>query len=347
MNLAEFEFDLPNELIALRPARPRSSARLLVSPPTSPLSNHRFHDLPQILSKGDRLVINDTKVIPAHLRGVRQRAGSAGIKISVNLDRPLEKPNTWLALAKPARRIRIGDIGEFGSDLQAKFVARKNEFFVLEFCHLGDQFDALLSRAGKMPLPPYITAARPYDKKDEADYQTVFAEHTGAVAAPTASLHFDHDLMAALKNAGIQFSYITLHIGAGTFLPIRCENIHDHKMHAEFGEISADAAAEINQTLESGQRVIPVGTTALRLIETAAQDGQVQSWRGDTNLYIKPGFEFQITKGLITNFHMPNTTLLVLVAALIGTDRLKQLYRYAVCQRYRFLSYGDGSLLLP
>ena len=347
MKLTEFDFELPEELIALRPVKPRSSSRLLLSRGLSPLGDFHFYDLPKILSSGDRLVINDTKVIAARLRGVRQRPGSLGCHISVNLDQPLNNQKTiWLALARPARRIRVGDRAEFGH-IRARFIERRDQFFVIQFCHSPEEFETLLMDSGEMPLPPYITSARPPDAADSNDYQTVFGERNGAVASPTASLHFDENLLEQLRQSGIQLSRVTLHVGAGTFLPIRGDTIDDHEMHAEWGEISEQAADEINQSLAAGERVIPIGTTALRLIETAAQNGHVQPWRGQTQLYIKPGFDFEVAKGLITNFHLPGTTLLVLVAAFVGIHRFREIYRHAVSHRYRFLSYGDGSLLLP
>ena len=345
MDLADLEFDLPEELIALRPADPRPSARLLVSE-TGRLRDLHVSDLPTVLRPGDRLILNDTKVIPALLRGVRQRPGSGGVNVSVNLDRPLDA-GAWLALARPARRIRPGDVADFGPGLQADFGERRGEFFVLKFRGPPDRFQSALDSAGQVPLPPYITSRRQIDRSDRSDYQTVFARSPGAVAAPTASLHFDPELMASLTESGIRLSYVTLHVGAGTFLPIRSRNIENHRIHAERGELSEQAADEINRSLSSGQRVIAVGTTALRLIETAAREGRVRPWRGETGLFIRPGHKFSAATGLMTNFHLPNTTLLVLVAALIGKRRLKEVYSHAVASRYRFFSYGDSSLLLP
>ncbi len=345
MDLWDLDFDLPDELIALRPAKPRRSARLLVSDGSGMRDLHVF-DLPRILRPGDRLVLNDTRVIPALLQGTRRRPAAGALKISVNLDRPLD-PGVWLALARPARRIRPGDAADFGHGLRADFRERRGEFFVLEFRGPPDSFESALAAAGQVPLPPYIASRRQADSGDRTDYQTVFAKRPGAAAAPTASLHFDRELMTGLAAAGIRFSYVTLHVGAGTFLPIRSGDINDHQVHAERGELSEQAADEINGSRASGQRVIAVGTTALRLIETAAAGGRVRPWRGETDLYIKPGYEFAAADGLMTNFHLPNTTLLVLVAALVGRKRLSDIYGHAVANRYRFFSYGDSSLLFP
>ena len=345
--LTEFDFDLPNALIALRPAVPRSAARLLVCVGDR-LVDSRVSELPDQLRAGDRLVFNDTKVIPALLHGVRHRPGAAGrgVKITVNLDSP-DADGRWQALARPARRLRPGDIVEFGDKLTATVVARRGEFHLLEFTCGPDEFAQVLEGAGNVPLPPYITSVRKPDTLDKTDYQTVFARRPGAVAAPTASLHFDNALFERLDSRGVSSSFVTLHVGAGTFLPIRSESIERHRMHAERGELSDRAAREINGTLADGGRVIAVGTTALRLLETAAEGGKVKPWRGRTDLYIRPGYNFKVVSGLMTNFHLPRTTLLVLVAALVGQDRLARIYQHALAGRYRFFSYGDSSLLIP
>ena len=345
MNINEFNFELPEELIALRPASPRSSSKLLVSCKDG-LSDMMVKDLPHILQEGDRLVLNDTKVISASLQGIRYRSGVNGVRVSVNLDQPIEN-NIWLVLVRPARRIQSGDIVHFGTTLKAEFGERQGDFFALKFNCLKEHFESLLEKAGDIPLPPYITAKRAVDDDDVSDYQTIFARQTGAVAAPTASLHFDKTLVEQLTAAGVQFTYVTLHVGAGTFLPIRTDNINHHKMHAERGEITQQAANEINESLCKGRRVIAVGTTALRLVETVANKGQIRPWKGQTNLFIKPGHKFSVVSGLMTNFHLPRTTLLVLVAALIGRSRLSDVYHHAVANRYRFFSYGDSSLLFP
>lgn len=348
MKLADFDFDLPEALIATRPVRPRPAARLLHAE-GGVLQDRHVHDLPAILRPGDRLVINNTRVIPARLNGARVRDtsdGSGRARIEVTLIAP-EGGARWRALAKPLRKLVPGDRVVFDGGLEAVVAARGAEDAVLEFALSGDDFDAALARAGQMPLPPYIAARRPADARDKEDYQTVFARHSGAVAAPTASLHFDAALMDALRDRGVTFSEVTLHVGAGTFLPVKVEDVTTHRMHSEWGEVSAQAAAEINATRAAGGRIIPVGTTALRLIESAAHDGKVQPWRGDTDIFIYPGFRFQVADGLMTNFHLPKSTLMMLVSALMGTDTIRAAYAHAVAGRYRFFSYGDASLLIP
>ncbi|WP_284376094.1 tRNA preQ1(34) S-adenosylmethionine ribosyltransferase-isomerase QueA [Amylibacter marinus] len=348
MKLSDFDFELPNELIALRPAVPRTAARLLVSQ-SGQRSHDQFDNIAHYLRPGDRLVLNDTKVIPSHLSGQRIRQSDMGetrAQIGVNL-LSLNAQGNWLALAKPAKRVNVGETIEFSADLRAQVLEKSPQGLVLEFNQQGADFDAALLACGNMPLPPYIAAQRAVDQQDAQDYQTVFARRTGAVAAPTASLHFDQPLLDNLAAMGVQQTKVTLHVGAGTFLPVKVDDIQDHKMHAEWGEVSASAAAEIAQTKADGGRIIPVGTTALRLIETAAQGGGIKPWVGDTDIFITPGFEFQITSGLITNFHLPKSTLLMLVAALIGTDQLRSNYQSAINRGYRFFSYGDSSLLIP
>ena len=346
-DLSEFDFDLPGELIALRPAVPRSAARLLINAGNR-IEDSRVSDLPDRLRPGDRLVFNDTKVIPALLRGVRRRPGKAGdgVSVTVNLDCPVAD-SVWRVLARPSRRLRPGDVVEFGHELTAAVGERSGEFHLFDFHCVPADLERMLDSAGKIPLPPYITAMRQPDALDRTDYQTVFARRPGAVAAPTASLHFDRDLLERLAARGIHTSFVTLHVGAGTFLPIRSKAIEEHRMHFERGELTVRAACEINGTLAGGGRVITVGTTALRLLETAAQAGRVRPWRGRTDLYIRPGHSFQVVSGLMTNFHLPRTTLLVLVAALVGQDRLRRIYQHALAGRYRFFSYGDSSLLIP
>ena len=305
--------------------------------------------MPQILQPGDRLVLNDTKVIPARLSGLRYRAGEAGdtaARIEVTLLAP-EADGTWSALIKPLKKVRDGEVITFSGALSAKLTARANGQARLQFNLTGDDFDAALAAVGAMPLPPYIAAKRPADDADKTDYQTYWARAAGAVAAPTASLHFDGPLLDALAKRAVAFSYVTLHVGAGTFLPVKVDNIADHKMHAEWGEVTAQAAAEINATRAAGGRVIPVGTTALRLIESAAKDQQMQQWRGPTDIFITPGFQFQIADGLMTNFHLPKSTLMMLVSALMGVAQIRRIYAHAIAQNYRFFSYGDSSLLLP
>ena len=348
MKLSDFDFDLPEELIAVRPARPRSSARLLLAQGGA-IADRVVSDLVEILQPGDRLVLNDTKVIPARLSGSRARSGDAGdtaARIEVTLLEP-QAGGTWSALVKPLKKLRDGEVIRFSDDLSATMISRADGQALLAFNLTGDDFDAALNAVGAMPLPPYIAAKRPADAADKEDYQTYWARHAGAVAAPTASLHFDAALLQALAARGVTMTYVTLHVGAGTFLPVKVDDIADHKMHAEWGEVTAAAAAEINATRDAGGRVIPVGTTALRLIESAARDGRLQPWTGPTDIFITPGFRFQIADGLMTNFHLPKSTLMMLVSAMMGVDRVKAIYAHAIAQRYRFFSYGDASLLLP
>ncbi|UWR32120.1 tRNA preQ1(34) S-adenosylmethionine ribosyltransferase-isomerase QueA [Sulfitobacter sp. W027] len=348
MKLSDFDFDLPEELIATRPANPRSSARLLVAEGAQ-LHDRRVTDLTDWLRPGDRLVLNDTRVIPARLSGLRHRASAQGAvqaKIEVTLLEP-RGDGTWSALIKPLRKLKIGEEVIFSDDLRATLEAVEDGQGHLRFNCAGDDFDAALNAAGAMPLPPYIAAKRAADAQDMTDYQTVFARHAGAVAAPTASLHFDEALLAALAAKGVTFSHVTLHVGAGTFLPVKVDDISEHKMHAEWGRVSAEAAEEIAATRAAGGRVIPVGTTALRLIETAARGGQIAAWEGDTDIFITPGFEFNVTDGLMTNFHLPKSTLMMLVSALMGVQQVKDIYAHAIAEKYRFFSYGDSSLLLP
>lgn len=348
MQLSDFDFDLPEALIATRPVRPRPAARLLHAEGGA-LADRHVSDLPAILRPGDRLVLNNTRVIPARLNGERRREtrdGSGLARVEVTLMAPTPQGH-WRVLAKPLRKLAAGDRLAFGDALNAVVMHRDDEGAELAFDQRGADFDAALARVGQMPLPPYIAARRPADARDAEDYQTVFARHPGAVAAPTASLHFDAELLEALRARGVAFSEVTLHVGAGTFLPVKVEDVTRHRMHAEWGEVSAGAAAEINATRAAGGRVIAVGTTALRLIESAAGEGGVMPWRGETDIFIYPGYRFRIADGLMTNFHLPKSTLMMLVSALMGVDEIRRLYAHAVAQRYRFFSYGDASLLIP
>ena len=343
MKLSDFDFELPERLIALRPARPRSASRLLLADADG-ISDRHVVDLPSILRPGDRLVLNDTRVIPARLTGLRHREGSAA-RIEVTL---LEQTDgLWSALVKPLRKLRDGEVVVFSPALSGCLEGRAEGQGMIRFNLTGADFEAALAQAGAMPLPPYIAALRPPDAADQTDYQTLWAAKSGAVAAPTASLHFDAALMEALTLRGVTCSYVTLHVGAGTFLPVKVDDISQHKMHAEWGEVTALAASQINATKAAGGRIIPVGTTALRLIESAAVAGQLAPWAGDTDIFITPGFRFQMADGLMTNFHLPKSTLMMLVSALMGTDRIKAVYAHAIAQDYRFFSYGDASLLLP
>ncbi len=343
MKLSDFDFDLPDALIATRPAKPRPSARLLLARGDQ-ISDLHVYDLVDIFRAGDRLVLNNTRVIPARLFGHRAR-GDAVAKVEITLLEP--QATGWRALAKPLRKVQVGEVIVFSDQLSATVVQKSETDLQLEFNCAGDAFDAALNAAGAMPLPPYIAGKRAADDQDKTDYQTVFARHAGAVAAPTASLHFDADLLAALAAKGVQFTEVTLHVGAGTFLPVKVEDVTTHKMHAEWGQVTPQAAAEINATKAAGGRVIPVGTTALRLIESAAQSGAVQPWQGSTDIFIYPGYQFQVADALMTNFHLPKSTLLMLVSALMGKDRIDRIYAHALAQQYRFFSYGDASLLIP
>ena len=348
MKLSDFDFDLPEGLIATRPARPRTSARLLLAEGGA-IADRRVSDLPDILRAGDVLVLNDTKVIPARLTGTRTRQtpqGEAVARIEVTLLEPAA--DGWRALAKPLRKLRAGEVIRFGEALSAEVAEIAEGELRLRFDAEGDAFDAALQQVGAMPLPPYIAALRAPDEQDRQDYQTVWAARQGAVAAPTASLHFDTALLEALAARGVQFVHVTLHVGAGTFLPVKVEDVTTHRMHAEWGEVSAEAAEAITLAKAEGRRVIPVGTTALRLIESAAgPDGRIAPFRGTTDIFIYPGYHFRVTDGLMTNFHLPKSTLLMLVSALMGQERIREIYAHAVGQGYRFFSYGDASLLIP
>ncbi len=349
MHLSDFDFDLPDELIATRPANPRSSARLLVAEGDM-ITDAVVRDLTQWLRPGDRLVLNDTKVIPARLSGARTRESAQGVtqaQIEITLLEP-RPGGLWAALVKPLKKLREGETVVFSEALSATLEAREDGQGLLRFNLEGEDFDAALAEAGAMPLPPYIAAKRAADAQDKTDYQTVWAERTGAVAAPTASLHFDAGLLAALEAHGIAFTKVTLHVGAGTFLPVKVDDVTTHKMHGEWGEVSESAAAEIAATKAAGSRVIPVGTTALRLLETAARDsGAIAPWQGVTDIFIYPGFAFRVTDALMTNFHLPKSTLMMLVSALMGRERMMGIYEHAISERYRFFSYGDSSLLIP
>ena len=346
MKLDDFDFDLPEDLIATRPARPRRAARLLVADGDT-VTDSRVGDLGTWLRAGDRLVLNDTRVIPARLSGLRRRAGGAGARIGVTLLEP-QADGTWSALVKPLRKLRDGEEIAFGAGLSAVLESRGAAQARLRFNLAGADFDAALDAAGAMPLPPYIANRRPADARDREDYQTVWARRPGAVAAPTASLHFDEVVLADLAARGVTMSHVTLHVGAGTFLPVKVDDVASHRMHAEWGEVSEAAAAEIADTRAAGGRVIPVGTTALRLIETAAREtGVVVPWRGETDIFIYPGFAFRATDALMTNFHLPKSTLMMLVSALMGRERVMAIYAHAIAARYRFFSYGDASLLIP
>jgi S-adenosylmethionine:tRNA ribosyltransferase-isomerase len=341
MRVDLFDFDLPSEAIALRPAVPRDSARMLVLNDDA-LSDHIVRDLPSLLRAGDCLIFNDTRVIPALLEG---RRGEARIGATLH---KREGPRDWRAFIRNGKRLREGDSIDFGSNVIATASARGEDgSWCLTFA--GDEpVELLLERAGTMPLPPYIAGKRPTDERDAADYQTMFANEPGAVAAPTAALHFTPELIVALGAAGVGHETLTLHVGAGTFLPVKADDTDDHKMHAEWGRIEADTADRLNAVRANGGRLIAVGTTSLRLIESAADtDGMIHPFEGDTAIFITPGYRFKGIDGLMTNFHLPKSTLFMLVSALMGREAMQAAYAHAIASGYRFYSYGDASLLLP
>jgi len=339
MRVDLFDFDLPPARIALRPAAPRDCARLLLVRPDA-LDDRSVADLPGLLRRGDMLVFNDTKVIPAQLEGRRGEA-----RIGATLHKRVG-PRAWRALVRNAKRLREGDRIDFGQGVAA-LVAEKAEDVLLEF-EGEEPVEVLLERAGRMPLPPYIAGRRAADDRDRNDYQTMFAASEGAVAAPTAALHFTPRLIEALDGAGIGRETLTLHVGAGTFLPVKADDTDDHVMHAEWGAISPEAAARLNAARAAGGRIVPVGTTALRLLESAADEtGHIRPFEGDTAIFITPGYRFRATDGLLTNFHLPRSTLFMLVSALMGRETMLSAYAHAIEAEYRFYSYGDASLLLP
>eukprot|EP01037_Dinobryon_pediforme_P015201 gene15201-15345_t len=340
MQVDLFDFVLPPDLIALRPARPRDSARLLHVPGHGAFGDHIVRDLPGLLRAGDVLVFNDTRVIPAQLEGTRGNA-----RIGATLHKRIDL-RRWQAFVRNAKRLRAGDEIRFANGVTAIAETRHDDgSFTLAFA--GEEpVEVLLERAGRMPLPPYIAAKRPVDEADRADYQTMFAARDGAVAAPTAALHFTPGLIAALAAAGIARETLTLHVGAGTFLPVKAEDTRDHSMHAEWGRIEPDVADRLNAARASGGRVIAVGTTSLRLLESATDEaGTIHPFAGDTAIFITPGYRFRAIDGLMTNFHLPKSTLFMLVSALMGLDRMQAAYAHGIAGGYRFYSYGDSSLL--
>ncbi len=341
MRVDDFDFELPNERIALRPARPRDSARLLLVDGRE-ISDREVLDLPGLLRPGDVLVFNDTKVIPAQLEGKRGEA-----RIGATLHKR-EGGREWQAFLRNSRRIRAGDLIEFEAGVRASVVDKASDGSALLHFHGAEPVEVLLERAGRMPLPPYIASKRPADEDDRSDYQTMFARDEGAVAAPTAALHFTERLIGALDARGVKRETLTLHVGAGTFLPVKSERVSDHVMHAEWGRIGTDTADRLNAARAAGGRLIAVGTTSLRLIESAAaEDGTIAPFDGDTAIFITPGYRFKAVDGLITNFHLPKSTLFMLVSALMGLEVMKRAYTHAIDAGYRFYSYGDSSLLVP
>jgi S-adenosylmethionine:tRNA ribosyltransferase-isomerase len=347
MRVSDFDFELPTDLIALRPAVPRDHARLLVVDSDGGLDDRTVSDLPDFLRPGDVLVFNDTRVIPARLFGVRTRDAHR-VDVQATLLRRLS-PHQWIALMKPGKRLRVGDRVSFGggdAPLMAAVEAKDEDGAVtLAFDLAGPALDAAVLQVGVMPLPPYIAALRAEDEQDRRDYQTIYARQDGSVAAPTAGLHFTPELMAALRAKGIGSAYVTLHVGAGTFLPVKVDEIADHRMHAETGEVSAATAAQLNAARAAGGRIVCVGTTSLRLLESATdEDGTVRPFAGDTAIFITPGYRFRAADVLMTNFHLPKSTLLMLVAAFVGMARMRDAYAHAIAEGYRFYSYGDAGL---
>jgi S-adenosylmethionine:tRNA ribosyltransferase-isomerase len=352
-----FDFHLPEELIALRPVHPRDAARLLVVGPDAaePLADKVMTDLPGLLAPGDALVFNDTRVIPAALKGTRTRDG-ASAQVSITLIEHLDE-HRWQALARPAKRLEPGDRIQFGEGgnvcalgtLDATVEAKGEDgALTLAFDLSGPALHDAIEAQGAMPLPPYIAARRPADDQDRSDYQTTFARDEGAVAAPTAGLHFTEDLMQALDARGISRHFVTLHVGPGTFLPVRSGDTEGHKMHAEHGVIREGVAQSLNAVKARGGKVVAVGTTSLRLLESAAdEEGLVKPFAGETDIFITPGYRFRVIDRLLTNFHLPRSTLFMLVAAFSGLETMKRAYAHAIQERYRFYSYGDACLLSP
>jgi len=354
MQLADFDFHLPEDRIALRPANPRDSARLLLVQPGQGLQDLQVRDLPGLLRAGDVLVVNDTRVIPARLKGVRVR-GESRIAVEATLHQP-RSDHVWTAFMRPGKKLAVGDRILFGEtddracllgSLDATVRAKgEGGEVTLAFDLSGPDLMAAIAERGMMPLPPYIAAKRGEDEQDRADYQTVYAAEDGSVAAPTAGLHFTPDLMARLEAMGVTFERVTLHVGAGTFLPVKVDDISEHRMHAEWGEVDAEIAARLNAARAAGGRIVCVGTTSLRLLESAADpDGTIRPFSAETAIFITPGYHFRVADGLMTNFHLPKSTLFMLVSAFAGYETMRAAYDHAIATGYRFYSYGDSSLL--
>jgi S-adenosylmethionine:tRNA ribosyltransferase-isomerase len=354
MQLADFDFILPEDRIALRPASPRDAARLLLVEPGRPLADLSVRALPDLLRAGDVLVLNDTKVIPARLKGRRLREDSV-VAVEATLHRRIS-PSAWTAFMRPGKRLAPGDRIVFGDGPDRACLLGRLEATVrakgeggevtLAFDLTGPDLDAAIAERGAMPLPPYIAARRGEDERDRADYQTVYAREDGSVAAPTAGLHFTPELFARLAAAGVETCFVTLHVGAGTFLPVKTDDLAQHRMHAEWGEVDAAVAAQLNAARGGGGRIVCVGTTSLRLVESATgEDGVVRPFSGETAIFITPGYRFRAVDGLMTNFHLPKSTLFMLVSAFAGLETMKAAYAHAIAHGYRFYSYGDASLL--
>ena len=354
MQTSLFDFHLPPDRIALRPVEPRDAARLLRITPSFPPHDDLIRNLPNFLNPGDALVVNDTRVIPARLSGFRQR-GDTRARIEVTLHQRTA-PSQWRAFVRPAKKLNVGEIVRFGAESESvACLAATLDAHVLEkgrdgeilfgFDFTGPVLDEAIARVGHMPLPPYIAARRAQDARDIADYQTLFATNPGAVAAPTAGLHFTPSLLAAIEARGVEVHRVTLHVGAGTFLPVKAEDIADHRMHAETGEVSAATATALRAVKARGGRVMAVGTTALRVLESAAAGGALQAFSGDTRIFITPGYQFRVVDLLLTNFHLPRSTLFMLVSAFCGLETMQSAYAHAIEHHYRFYSYGDACLL--
>jgi S-adenosylmethionine:tRNA ribosyltransferase-isomerase len=351
-----FDFVLPEDRIALRPASPRESARLLVVPPgeAPQLDDRTIRDLPELLRPGDAVVVNDTKVIPAFLRGRRIGRGAHEPAISANLIKRLDGAR-WRALVKPAKRLEAGDVVRFGSEGRVCFLDQLDATvedkgqggeITLAFAFHGAALDQALAERGEVPLPPYIAGRRAADERDRDDYQTVFARQEGSVAAPTAGLHFTESIVQALAARGVALHKLTLHVGAGTFLPVKADDTSDHRMQAEWGSVSAEVAAALNAARAAGGRIVAVGSTALRLLEAAVTaDGAIEAFSGETALFITPGFRFRAADMMLTNFHLPRSTLFMLVSAFSGLETMQRAYAHAIASGYRFYSYGDACLL--
>lgn len=358
MRVDAFDFELPEALIALRPADPRDSARMLVVRPGRhpELEDAQVRDLPGLIRPGDALVVNDTRVIPAMLEGVRRRDGGSDVRIEATLVKRLG-PALWQAFAKPGKRLRVGDRVQFGGEgracllgtLHAAIAAKEEDGLVdLAFDLSGPMLEEAIEALGHMPIPPYIAARRAEDDRDRTDYQTLFARVPGSVAAPTASLHFTPELAARIAETGAQIHRLTLHVGPGTFLPVKADDTGDHRMHAEWGEVTTETADALNRVKAAGGRIITVGSTSTRLIESAADpDGTIRPFLGETDIFITPGHRFRAVDGMLTNFHLPRSTLVMLVAAFVGHGVQQRAYVHAIAAGYRFYSYGDACLLLP
>ncbi len=340
MNKKDFDYDLPKELIAQQPIAQRSQSRLLVLDKNSgEVADCQFTKISDYLKPGDLLVFNNTKVMPARLRGHKQTGG----QIEVFIERVLNNHQAK-ALLKANKSVRLGTEIYFDDQPLLKVTGRQGMFFLVEACDTSHDLNAIMEHYGVMPLPPYIQ--RDSTQTDSERYQTVYAETAGAVAAPTAGLHFDEATLRRLKEQGVNSAFVTLHVGAGTFQPVKADHIEDHKMHKEWLQVDETVVNAVKETKANGGRVIAVGTTAVRCLETAAKDGALQSYSGDTDIFIYPGYQFKVIEGLLTNFHLPESTLLMLVSALAGRDNIMNAYQHAIEQKYRFFSYGDAMLIV-